>query len=766
MATLPASSSSSVSNRPTFACVRCAERKVKCDRERPCSACVNHKVECVFRPPRPPRKRHQVLTDRLRHYETLLQEQGIDPRKLPYTPSSESEHNSSQAATVVPEEFRLQTSPVESEASGNVSKTQLIHGQGRYMFVDNSLWSRVVEEFPDLEDALENYSDDLSDSESSDDGFDFVLSSPPKSSARSRHPPPKLIHQLWQLFTENFDPLTKVVHVPTLRPLVQKVMSNVEGIPRGFEALMFAIYGAAVMSLSYDECKKRLGEPRKTLLARYTTATKAALSRARFMGTTSLIVLQALVIHLLSVHEIYEPRAAWTLTGVAVRIAQGMGLERDGVYLGLSPYETEVRRRIWWQLKSHDYRTAELCGLTKFRDLNTGPYSTKPPTNVNDDQLYPDMSSLPVESKSLTDIAFVSVRYEFANFTAGRVAKFRQEGKNSSQWDRDLASGGDKNEIDEAIREIEGLLEMKFLRYCDPSQPLHLMTMLMARSSINTLRFLTHHPRRWASMEQTPLSERQWVWEVSIKILEQYNMLQSNPQLKRFAWQAAFVMQWHAFIHVLDTLRANPLIADAEKAWELTGNIYKNNPVMVLNMSRPIHVAVGSLCLKAYSARVATLVQNRNLGPLPTPEFILQLRQQREVAKAKRQARDAKTSQCENPSVHVRPDAGVIYSSSTSESAHVHQSAMPHQPSDGQTAGGAIDGNPFWSMDGFDDSHFDSLSNLMDMNLDVELTQNCGVEDRAFQTITWEQWDTWIAESDAMPSLSSASDSGANIRFG
>ena len=61
------------------------------------------------------------------------------------------------------------------------------------------------------------------------------------------------------------------------------------------------------------------------------------------MGTTSLVVLQALVLHLLSVRDIYEPRAVWSLTGVAVRIAQGMGLERDGVFLGLPPFETEMR---------------------------------------------------------------------------------------------------------------------------------------------------------------------------------------------------------------------------------------------------------------------------------------------------------------------------------------------------------------------------------------------------------------------------------------
>jgi Fungal specific transcription factor domain len=595
---------------------------------------------------------------------------------------------------------------------------------------------------------LEDCSNDSSDPEAFDDDFGFVLNSQPKFNTRSRHPPPKRIHQLFQIFIENIDPLTKIVHVPTLRPAIQKAASNTETIPRSFEALMFAIYSASVMSLNDDECKQRLCEPRKTLLTRYIAATKVALLRVRFMGTTSLVVLQALILHLLSVRDIYEPRAVWSLTGVALRIAQGMGLERDGVFLGLSPFETEMRRRIWWLLKTHDYRTAELCGLHKFRDLDIGPNSTKRPTNVNDDQLYPGMLSLLADSETLTDMAFVALRYELANFTAARIAKFRQQGKNSSQWDQDLASGGDKVETDEAFKEIEGLLEIKYLRYCDPSQPLHLMTMLMARASMNTIRFLTHHPRRWASIKQTPLSERQWVWEVSIKLLEQHNMLQFNTLLKQFAWHATFVMQWHAFIHVLDTLRANPLVAEAEKAWELIRNTYENNPAMIFDMRKPIYVAVGRICLEAYSARAATLLQKRNMCPPPTPEFILQLRQQRELANAKRQVQVAKSCQADDLVPHgrararntlPRPRTGVIYSSDTLESTHLHQSPTLHQPNLAQTGGDSTDGEPFWSINGFDDSQVGSLNYVIDMDLDFLLDPDRNVEGNASQAIPWEK---------------------------
>ncbi len=145
-----APSSSSTSNRATFACTRCAGRKVKCDRQRPCSACVKHNVDCRFNPVQPPRKRYkrvniQVLTDRLKHCEALLQEQGVDPSKLPDTPSSEQfdqHHKPSQAAPVVPNT----PSSIDSPPNRSINKTQVVHEKGRSQFVDNSLWTRMVEE--------------------------------------------------------------------------------------------------------------------------------------------------------------------------------------------------------------------------------------------------------------------------------------------------------------------------------------------------------------------------------------------------------------------------------------------------------------------------------------------------------------------------------------------------------------------------------------------------------------------------------------------
>jgi hypothetical protein len=276
-------------------------------------------------------------------------------------------------------------------------------------------------------------------------------------------------------------------------------MRHVEAIPRNMEALIFALCSTAVMSLSQEGCERLIGERRDTLLAKYVSATALALSRADFMGTRDLVVLQALVLHLLSVRDVHEPCVVWSLTGVAFRIAQAMGLDQDGTSLGLCPFETEMRRRLWWLLKTHDAQTAERCGLSEFQGCDMDPNRTKLPTNIDDKELFPGDISPLAESETLTDMVFVYTRYGLASFHSASYTKFLLQGNGSSQWEGYLASEKGRTELDSPLDRLEGSVKSKVFGHCDPSEPLQLLTMLMGQSAINTIRFFTHHPRRWDS---------------------------------------------------------------------------------------------------------------------------------------------------------------------------------------------------------------------------------------------------------------------------
>lgn len=64
-------------------CLLCQQRKVRCDKSKPCSNCVKAGVECRVIPPQPPRRRkkrvpERDLVERLRRYEVLLSQAGIE----------------------------------------------------------------------------------------------------------------------------------------------------------------------------------------------------------------------------------------------------------------------------------------------------------------------------------------------------------------------------------------------------------------------------------------------------------------------------------------------------------------------------------------------------------------------------------------------------------------------------------------------------------------------------------------------------------------
>lgn len=606
------------------------------------------------------------------------------------------------------------------------------------------------------ESALEEHEE-----EASEDDCSFVLGTTPAHvTSPLTHPPSDRLLQLWQIFIDNVDPLTKIVHVPTIQPAVERASNDTQSVPKAFEALLFAIYSAAVMSLKDSECRRRFGESRKSLLTSYTSSTRTALSRARFMKTSNIVVLQALVIYLMAVREIYEPRLIWILTGVALRIAEGMGLQRDGTSLGLPPFETEIRRRIWWQVKMHDFRTAELSGVAKFQGMAAGPHPPKPIVNLNDHEIYPGMTTPPVESTGVTDMVFCVLRSQLGTFAAAHAEKFVHHGGSGALWS-DYAPARETGQKDALVDGLKDVFELKYLRHCDPSEPLQLMTMLFARSANHVGHFMSHHPRRWTTIELIPESEQAYVWDLAIKILNVHEMMQSDRRLKCFAWYAAYYTQWHAFIHVLDTLRAKPLMKGADKAWQLVEATYENNPTWISNTKRPIYVAVGNLCLKAFNARDVVLVKRGDSPPAP-PQFIMELRYQREAAKTRRQESETKRKSNHRPVVAREPPnamgpcsdnafAGWPGGSGTRPHPPLHPHDGPHAPKDLPNASDA-----FWYGGGYDDTvlnQFDDPMMMMDVDMDYNYMQDSDQSQRyedantAEQGISWSQWDAWLANS-------------------
>ena len=94
------------------------------------------------------------------------------------------------------------------------------------------------------------------------------------------------------------NPLSKIVHAPTLQRAIEDAITDIEHVPRALEALMFAVYCAAVLSMRDGECYATFSEARSTLQARYRLGVRRALTRAHFMASSDIVILQALVTYM------------------------------------------------------------------------------------------------------------------------------------------------------------------------------------------------------------------------------------------------------------------------------------------------------------------------------------------------------------------------------------------------------------------------------------------------------------------------------------
>lgn len=62
---------------------------------------------------------------------------------------------------------------------------------------------------------------------------------------------------MWQVYQENVDPIVKILHIPTTSKLINQTRKNIDGLTPENEALMFAIYFAAITSMDEDDVRRR-----------------------------------------------------------------------------------------------------------------------------------------------------------------------------------------------------------------------------------------------------------------------------------------------------------------------------------------------------------------------------------------------------------------------------------------------------------------------------------------------------------------------------
>lgn len=285
-----------------------------------------------------------------------------------------------------------------------------------------------------------------------------------------------------------------------------------------------------------------------------------------------------------------DEQALWILTGIARRRGQAMGLHREQSLKKCSPFEAELRRRLWWQIVVSDHQAGRILGVST-RDI-PAPYTTdtKCPVNVNDSDLYQEMKEPPISRNCPTEMIFCAVRYE-----VGLCITQLHLGQ-SHTVARKLEL------IDECEKKIEATLTQ-----CDLSIPLHLMATLMGRSAVGQLRFNTLHAAARNSNDNSPETGDR-LFKLALGILEEICQSLSSPSLRRFLWHIRTVHPFQYLIFVLKRLVTLPDGVDVPRVWTTTNLIYQLRPDLINDAKNSLFFALGSLVLKAWNkcAQVGT----------------------------------------------------------------------------------------------------------------------------------------------------------------
>ncbi|PYH44025.1 Zn(II)2Cys6 transcription factor [Aspergillus saccharolyticus JOP 1030-1] len=585
----PGDSASTAKPQRLLSCVHCQRRKIRCDRNSPCANCLRAGADCVSAT-RQRRRRfaERDLLDRLRHYENLLRRNNIAFQ--PLHPSRDDP-----------------TSPGEGDPCSRRSEAdQSTDAQPKAVNAWHAINQRTVDASdagPDGEGPHGGLGQDVSQNVIMTtwnhmyqrDRNNHLLFGPATTDMDlpAAHPDQARIFRLWQTYLDNVDPLLKVTHSPTLQSRIIDAAANLAQVPPAFQALMFSIYCMAVLSMTDDESQRTLGATRKEKLAAYQLACQQALRDCDVFRSADRDSLTALFLYLVSIRADTDPRTLSSMLAVAIRIARRMDLDREAANARCLALEGEMRRRLWWALVLFDSRNCEMCD---YRLVPLDPtWDCRPPSNIHDFDLRPEMKTLPTGHDRPTEAVFIVARSEIADFIR------------HSPCHLDLTNPVFHRMVDRSqhpgdLVDLEDSIEQNLLASCSPDNPLQYMTLWAARGMLaksHLLKYCTEQAKATDGSSEQALNT---ALTQALTMLDSDTRLMTSPLTAGYRWSLLVYFPLPAYIYILRDLQRRPE-KHTDSIWEAMGKNYEARKMGIMANESPLFVVFARLVLQAWEAQ-------------------------------------------------------------------------------------------------------------------------------------------------------------------
>lgn len=598
-------------NRMITSCLECRRRKLKCDKQHPCTNCSKFSRECTFLAPAldsVSQKKLNEIKDKMGTLERTLEEDvarrnSEGKKKHPRRPSADlpGEESESDEGPVPEDEKGLEATPLATvdaayEDDGNddvldlgfrVGKfrmTERLGGLFRPKLAEEMVFALVrdnkrgTEQEAPLKDNADTFLEPGPSFVPPGCGFMF-------GDVGSRRnivdflPTKTSCDLLMRKYHNNVHPICRVVHWPTFQFQYENfwnsILSGVEPQP-SLQAIVFAVCFTTTASMSNSEVDTVFHQTHRDVLVNFQTATETALAKANFLRTTRFETLQALIIYLIPMCRGEISRAHSVLVGAAIRLGECFSLHRDPVdTFGHGPIDAHVRRLAWFQLCFLDYRTAEAQGPRP--SIKREDYDTKMPWNLDDADLplapIPNQQTFTIEEKVgvWTDVTLSKIRFECCEMH--RVV-----------WHDRVRLDKGKVSITYCLSRIESFrsaMEKKYA-WLDTSITIQHYARILLDLLLLRMHIMILHKYHNATSTRIPDRLRQIIITSGTKLLESAVKLGVDPQFDTFKWYGTALQQWHVAFLLLIEVFVYPNRKEADRIWSVIDHVFEPD----LNLTR------------------------------------------------------------------------------------------------------------------------------------------------------------------------------------
>ena len=298
-----------------------------------------------------------------------------------------------------------------------------------------------------------------------------------------------------------------------------------------------------------------------------------------------------------------------------------MGLYNEAASAKYPALEAEMRRRLWWSLVLFDTRICELADYKTAVLLPT--WDCGIPLNLNDFDLQPEMRYPPAAQERSSEALFAVVRSEMGDFV--RHSTFHLDFVNPilKAVAENVQSCRDSDRGD--LTALEKMIEDKYLKFCNPENPLHYMTIWTARDYLAKCGLLEHYSKfPKPSVQQTDVRRDAAVLHAR-RILDCDTRLMTSSLIKGYLWFINLHFPFPAYVHLVHDLKTRPASNDAQRTWEILSDNYEARFMSLRKDDILLFKLFTKMVLQAWEA--CEVVFRKSGNPLLPPPIVSDMKE-------------------------------------------------------------------------------------------------------------------------------------------